>query len=107
MTGLSNYFILEKNSNNQWLIKETDFNEKVSFDNMMRLTKKIFLVATPIFMVVFVFWLWMLVDCIKRNFEDKNLWIVLLLFFSLVAAILYYFLIKKKNITKKPLEFRM
>lgn len=46
------------------------------------------------------FWIWMLVDCIKRKFEDKGLYIALLIFTGIIGAIIYYFNIKKgKNET--------
>ena len=46
-----------------------------------------------------IFWLWMLVDCITRNFKnssDKTLWIILLIIFTLPAAIVYFFIRKNK-----------
>lgn len=42
-----------------------------------------------------VFWLKMLVDCLKRDFKDKLLWGILLIFLSILAAVLYYFLVYK------------
>lgn len=107
ISGLSNYFTFEKSSNGQWFITDTNFTEKTSFDYIMKFMKKMLLIFGPIFLVLFIFWLWMLIDCIKRDFEDRTLWIVLIIFLNIIAAVLYYFLIKRKNITKKPLEFKM
>ncbi|MEI6327200.1 MAG: PLD nuclease N-terminal domain-containing protein [Candidatus Roizmanbacteria bacterium] len=42
------------------------------------------------------FWVWMLIDCIRRDFNDKLLWVVVLLFGQGLGAILYYFMVKKK-----------
>ncbi len=43
------------------------------------------------------FWIWMLIDCIKRDFSDKTMWILLLVFTGGLGAILYYFLVKNKK----------
>lgn len=63
-----------------------------------------FLTANPLFFVfaviLVVFWLWMLVDCLNRNFKkdmDKLVWIILLLFIHILGAFLYYFLVKAKK----------
>ena len=43
------------------------------------------------------FWIWMLIDCLKREFKDKIIWVILLVFTGILGAILYYFLIKRKE----------
>ena len=43
------------------------------------------------------FWIWMLVDCATREFNDKVVWIIVLMFAGIIGAIVYYFVIKKKN----------
>ncbi|MDP2918531.1 MAG: PLD nuclease N-terminal domain-containing protein [bacterium] len=54
-----------------------------------------------IFMLIsilfFVFWIWMLIDCIKRDFEQKTLWIVLILVLGWIGAIAYYFAVRRKS----------
>jgi len=103
ITGLSNYYVFEKSQNGEWLITDTNFTEKLGFDYI----KNMLFMILPFFLLFFAFWLLMLIDCIKRNFEDKALWVVLMLFLNIIASILYYFMIKRKNITRKPLEFKM
>lgn len=44
----------------------------------------------------FAFWLWMLIDCLKRDFKDKVVWVVMLLLTSILGALLYFFLVKRK-----------
>jgi hypothetical protein len=107
ISGLSTYFVFEKSPNQQWLITETDFHQKLGSDYTLNFIKKIFIIIGPIFLVSFVFWLWMLIDCAKREFDDKALWIILLIFLNFIAAILYFFIVKRKNVTRKPLEFKM
>jgi len=47
-------------------------------------------------LLFFAFWIWMLVDCAKRNFDQKTLWIVLLLVLGWIGAIAYFFAVKRK-----------
>jgi prolipoprotein diacylglyceryltransferase len=50
--------------------------------------------------LLFIFWIWMLVDALmKKKFEDKLVWILVIIFLHFIGALLYYFLIYKK--TKK------
>ena len=44
-----------------------------------------------------VFWLWMLVDCLSDQKEDKLVWFLVIFFLNLVGAVLYYFLARKKR----------
>lgn len=105
VTGLSTFFVFEK-QNNRWLITDTDFYKKLGANYVFGILKKVFIFVGPIFILLFAFWLWMLIDCVKREFDDKALWIILLIFLGFIAAILYYFIVKRKNITRKPLEFK-
>lgn len=50
-----------------------------------------------------IFWLWMFIDCLKRKFDEKVLWVIVLLgtFFigiGFIGALIYYFLVRKKLI---------
>lgn len=52
------------------------------------------------FIFLFVFWIWMLVDCLKRKFKgdnDKLLWALLLIIGGLIGAILYFFIVYNKK----------
>lgn len=57
----------------------------------------ILVVILVVLLILSIFWLWMLIDCIKREFKDKVMWIVLLLVLGPVGAIAYYFVVKRKN----------
>ena len=55
------------------------------------------LVVLAAVLFLFIFWLWMLVDCLKRDFKrdtDKIVWIIVLIFLHLLGAIVYYFVVK-------------
>ncbi len=55
--------------------------------------------------VLFVFWLWMLIDCLKRPDDKfavggsnaKLIWILVIIFTGLIGALIYYFLIKRTD----------
>src|SRR3989338_367809 len=57
-------------------------------------------------LAVFVFWLMMLIDVIRREFpnqNDKILWLVLIIIFGILGAIIYYFAGRSKGtIPAKP-----
>lgn len=103
--GLSTYFVFEK-QDNHWMLADSDFYKKLSADYVFSILKKVLLIVGPIAALFFAFWLWMLIDCIKRDFNDKTLWIILLIFFSFIAAVLYYFIVKRRNVTREPLRFK-
>ncbi len=47
-----------------------------------------------------IFWLWMLIDCLKRDFKkdsDKILWALAIFFLSLLGAVLYFFIVKNAD----------
>jgi len=54
-----------------------------------------------------VFWIFMVIDATKRQWAERNMWLIVLwlsLFFGLylVSALLYYFLVYRKNVGKMP-----
>jgi len=59
-------------------------------------------VAIPFVMIVlallfFVFWLWMLIDCVRYQKENVALWVLLIVLVNPIGAIIYYFAAKKKR----------
>ena len=106
ISGLSTYFIFEKQQG-QWLIADTNFHQKLGVDYVLGIFKKIFIFGGPIFILfilLFAFWLWMLIDCAMRDFNKKTLWIILLAFLNVGAAVLYFFIVRRKNAKKKSLD---
>lgn len=48
----------------------------------------------------FVFWLLMLIDCLRRkNFSDKLVWVLVIIFLHLFGAVLYYLIVKRADKT--------
>jgi hypothetical protein len=68
----------------------------------------IVLLSTILFFALFagaIFWLWMFIDCLKReNYKEENdkvVWVIVLLLASMIGAILYFFLVKRA-LKEKP-----
>ena len=87
-----------------------------SQNNIKKISKGLFLGTTLIFVLVALYLvagvilnIVMLLDCLKRDFKDRTLWIVILiggtfLGFGVIPGILYYFLVKKKLPTTEKKE---
>ncbi len=39
------------------------------------------------------FWLWMLIDVMKRKSGDKLSWVLVIVFLNVLGAVLYYFMV--------------
>ena len=69
----------------------------------------IFLIVLAIAAVIFlfVFWIKMLIDSIKRNFKNENekiVWVLVIVLLGFLGATIYYFVVKandKKSGKKK------
>lgn len=47
-----------------------------------------------------IFWIFMLIDCAKRNFKNDNekiAWIIIIALLQFLGAVVYYFVIKYPN----------
>lgn len=63
----------------------------------------ILIIAGLIGLFFLIFWIIMLVDCIKRDFPNRGVWLAVLIITFFIgwlwlAAILYYFMVKRKNV---------
>lgn len=47
--------------------------------------------------LVFIFWLWMLIDAIKNQEENKIMWVLIIILLVILGAIIYYFNQKRKR----------
>lgn len=55
------------------------------------------LLGSLIGLALTLFWVWMLVDCLADQKEDKLVWFLVIFLLNLVGAVLYYFLARKKR----------
>jgi uncharacterized membrane protein YozB (DUF420 family) len=62
-------------------------------------------IAIIIAILLFVLWLWALIDCLKRQDgkfaiggnNAKLIWVLVIIFTGIIGALIYYFLIKRKD----------
>ena len=50
--------------------------------------------------LLFVFWIFMLIDCAKRNFKNDNekvVWILVIALLGFIGAAIYYFVVKASD----------
>lgn len=50
--------------------------------------------------LLFIFWIFMIVDCAQREFKnpnDKVLWILIIVLVHWIGAIIYYFVVKRQD----------
>jgi len=63
------------------------------------------LIVAIIGIALFVFWLLMLIDCLKRQDNKfaiggdyaKLIWVLVIIFTGIIGALIYYFLIKRNE----------
>ena len=64
-----------------------------------------FVILVILAVALFVLWLWMLIDCLKRpdnkfaigGNNAKLIWTLVIIFTGFIGALLYYFFIKRKD----------
>lgn len=95
VSGLSNYFVF-KQVGDSWLLFDTNFHKKLGPGSVLAIVGPIIGVVVVISLVLGAFTLWMLIDAIKRQFDDKTLWIILIIFLGPLGAILYFFMVRRK-----------
>jgi len=50
--------------------------------------------------LLFVFWIWMIVDCAQRKFRnstEKIVWIIVVVLGGWIGALVYFFVVKNSN----------
>jgi hypothetical protein len=48
-----------------------------------------------------IFWIWMLVDAIRRDIELKPVWILILLLSGIIGAVIYYFAVRRPKARRR------
>lgn len=99
-SGLWSNFVIEK-IDGEWLVLNTDFYTK---ERALKTAGVFFGSFMFLFMLAgaasFIFWLMMLLDCVKRDFakpNDKVIWVLVIIFIQAIGALIYYFVVKKKS----------
>jgi predicted PurR-regulated permease PerM len=50
--------------------------------------------------LLFVFWIWIIVDCAQRKFknsDEKIVWIIIVVLAGWIGGLIYYFVVKNNN----------
>lgn len=58
------------------------------------------LIMLALTILIFVFWISMLIDSIKRKYKedsDKIVWVLVIIFTGIIGALIYYFIVKTKD----------
>lgn len=97
ISGDSSYFIFEKVDEN-WYLLESDFAQKLSTEYVAKFIGKIFIFFSPVFLFLFAFWIWMIVDVSKRPLKNKTKWLLIVVLLSWLGALLYFFIARRKHI---------
>jgi hypothetical protein len=58
------------------------------------------------FLAAGAFWLWMLIDVLTKQNEDKVVWVLVVFFLNLLGAMIYYFVVRKKRIGEEAARLR-
>lgn len=98
-SGSLMYFTFEK-AGDKFLLVDTNFHQIIFPSYIFKKIGFVFLLIVPIFLLISIFWVWMLIDCAKRNYtgpNDKVIWILIIIFTGIVGAIIYYFIVKRKK----------
>jgi hypothetical protein len=100
----SAYFTFEKYEGN-WLISDTNLYKKTNEEYESHMNKHesrvnkisflIFLATLPIY----IFWSWMLIDCMRNEKNHKFIGMFLIIFLSIIGATIYFFTLKRKRLS--------
>jgi hypothetical protein len=71
--------------------------EEVPCDQFWSMFGWMFIVMFIILIAGLAFWLWMLVDCLTRDFKDKLVWVFVIVLLSVLGAIIYLFAVKIRS----------
>jgi len=70
------------------------------FGGMFALGAIILLIFFALGIFFLVFWILMLVDCVKRKFKEdseKIIWVLVIALTGIIGALIYYFVVKNKD----------
>ena len=91
--GLSTYVVLEDGPE-YMTITDTDLQEALfmpSVENILEDFGVLLYLFVAIGLAGTGFWIWMIVDLMKREIPDKILWIILVIFAGFIGALIYFF----------------
>ncbi|MBT6254323.1 PLDc_N domain-containing protein [Candidatus Uhrbacteria bacterium] len=87
-----------------FMISDTNLHEvltTIDFRGLISDYGSIILGVLALFLVTSIFWVWMLVDVIRRDIQDKAPWILLIVLANWLGSVIYFFTARKKYKIKK------
>jgi hypothetical protein len=70
------------------------------FGGMLALGLAFMLLIFILVILVFIFWISMLIDCIQRKFKDgsdKIAWVLVIILTGIIGALIYFSIVKVKD----------
>ena len=84
-SGYTTYFKLEK-IDDKWFLIESDFAEKINSKAAVKSLGTFALFA----LFSFIFWIWMIIDVVRRPIKNKVTWTLVVIFFFIFGAFIYF-----------------
>jgi hypothetical protein len=89
-----------KNKDDVWLLVDTNYHNLISPKYFLKFILSISLIFLLMILIMAAFWIWMMIDCGKREFEgdsEKLLWFLIIFLSGIIGAIIYYIVVKRMN----------
>lgn len=102
VSGMKNYFIFEAVDGRLYIL-DTDLPYVLSKKSLGDFFKYFALIGIPILLAVFAFWLWMLIDVVKRPIEKKTKWVLIIVLLQWIGALIYFFTARRKSIKRQKM----
>lgn len=102
VSGMKNYFVFE-DIDGQLYILDTDLPYVLSKQSLGDFFKYFGLIGIPILLALGGFWLWMLIDVVKRPIEKKTKWVLIVVLLQWIGALIYFFTARRKSIKKQKM----
>jgi hypothetical protein len=70
------------------------------FGGMLILGLTLIFIFLALGVLAFIFWILMLIDCVKRKFKEESekiVWVLVIIFTGIIGASIYYFIVKNKD----------
>ena len=99
VNGLSAFIDAEKRGDT-YVITDTNLHEAIYPAGITQFVSFIGILGLIVFGFFVAFYIWMLVDVVKYQKEDRPLWILIVLLGSILGAVIYFFTERRKRIKK-------
>ncbi len=99
-SGFSNFFIFEK-TDKGWLLLDTDLHMNLNPETVRKYVRIALAVIFIPFAIIEIFWLWMLVDALRRKFDNKALWVTLIVLLNFIGALVYLITVRRQTKRKR------